>query len=105
MLELFFFLFFIPKQVRKAAIPRGESTIKWTLLCWLSWLAIEFLAIVLGLLFLVATRTFLSWPNQDIATAIGVIIYMVGLAGGMTAADRVRWRLEQLPIRVVADSG
>lgn len=100
MLELFFFLFVIPKKVRDAATPRAESTIKWTLLCWLSWLAVEFVAIVFGLLLLVATRFLMSWPAEGMATVIGVIIYMVGLAGGMATADRVRRRLEQLPIRI-----
>ena len=99
MLELFFFFFVIPGKIRKVAKARGESTIKWTLLSWLSWLTIETLAVVVVVLLLVATRGLFSWPDKGLATIAIVIAYVIGLAGGMTAADRVRRHLEQRPIR------
>jgi hypothetical protein len=41
MLELYVFFFVIPGKIHKVAKARGESTIKWILLSWLSWLTIE----------------------------------------------------------------
>jgi hypothetical protein len=100
MLELYVFLFVIPGKVRKIAKPRGESTLKWTFLSWLSWLAIELLAVLLVVLFLLTTRALFSWPDQGLATILLIIAYFIGLAGGMTAADKVRGRLEQRPTRM-----
>ena len=99
MLELYFFFYVIPRNVRKAAKPRGESTFKWTLRSWFWWVAIEVLAVLLVIALLSVTRVLFSWPDSGLATAIGVVAYLIGLAGGMTAADKVRRRLEDLPIR------
>ncbi len=101
-MELFFFFFVIPGKIHKVAKACGESTIKWTLLSWLSWLTIEALAVVVVLL-LVATRALLSWPDEGLATIVIVVAYVLGLAGGMTAADRVRRHLEQRPICTFTD--
>ena len=103
MLELYVFFFVIPGKVRKVAQARGESTIKWTLLSWLLWLTIEALAVVVVVLLLVATRALFSWPDEGLATVAIVVAYLLGLAGGMTAADRVRRHLEQRPIRTFTD--
>lgn len=99
MLELCFFFFVIPGKVRRLAKPRGESALKWTILSWFFWLVIEILAVLLVVLFLQTTRALLSWPDRGLATIIIGVAYLAGLAGGMTAADRVRGRLERRPIR------
>ena len=98
MVEAYFFFVWIPLKIRKVAKPRGASTIGWTLLSWLAWLAVEMGIVLVVIGGLMASRALLDWPKGNLVAIIGAAGYLAGLAGGMTAADRVRARLAMRPV-------
>lgn len=84
--------------MRFLAGERDLSPLKWTLAAVGAWLGVECLVIFAWVVGSTISSSLWGWPEDPEKSPLIYLVYFIGLAGGMAAADLVRRRLTAKPI-------
>jgi hypothetical protein len=97
-IEILFLIFFLPKRMRILARERDLSPLKWTLAEVGAWLGVECVVLFAWVVVSIISSSLWGWPEDPEKSPFSYLVYFIGLAGGMIAADIVRRRLTAKPI-------